>query len=171
MKTGLKTLCAAIATIVAVTPSVAQIQGGVQKAAPADAAPTTSSLAPFWVGQVKVLKGRASVVRENLRQELIVGAYLKQGDVVHTESTGSVGITFNDNTTLSAGPNSHIAINRFSFDTTTHQGQFEANVVRGTVAVQPGYIARNSPEAMRVNTPASELRGHAAAYVVGVRGE
>lgn len=171
MKRRLKALCAAVILAVTVTPSLAQIQGGVQKAAPGEAQPVSSSLAPTWVGQVKVLKGRASVVRDNVRQEALVGTYLKQGDVVNTEATGSVGITFNDNTTLSAGPNSHVVIHRFSFDTTTYQGHFEANVVRGTVAVQPGQIARNTPDAMRINTPASELRGHAAAYVVGVRGD
>lgn len=171
MKKKLSTLCAAFALAIAVTPATAQIMGGVQKAAAAEEKPVSSSLAPVWVGQVKVLKGRASVVRDNVRQEAIVGTYLKQGDVLNTESTGAVGITFNDNTTLSAGPNSHVVINRFSFDTTTYQGSFEANVVRGTVAVQPGHIARNSPDAMRIHTPASELRGRAAAYAVSVRGD
>lgn len=171
MRKRLTAFGAAVALAAVVTPCSAQIMGGVQKAAPGDEKPVSSSLAPYWVGQVKVLRGRASVVRDGIRQEALVGTTLKQGDVLNTEASGSVGITFNDNTTLSAGPNSHVVIQRFSFDTTTYQGNFEANVVRGTVAVQPGHIARNAPNAMRINTPASELRGHAAAYVVGVSGD
>jgi hypothetical protein len=157
--------------VAGIASSPAQVTGGVQKAAPGEEKPVSASLSPFWVGQIKVLNGRASVVREGVRQEATIGTYLKQGDVVNTESTGSVGIVFNDNTALSAGPNSHVVIHRFSFDTTTYQGNFEANVVRGTVAVRPGQIARSAPESMRINTPASELRGHAAGYVVGVRGD
>lgn len=163
--------CLAALLLCLLTPASAQIMGGVPKAAPGEEKPVSSSLAPVWVAQIKVLNGRASVVRDGVRQEANIGTYLKQGDVVNTEATGSVGLIFNDNTALSAGPNSHVVISRFSFDTTTYQGQFEANVVRGTVAVRPGQIARHSPDAMRINTPAAELRGQAAAYVVGVKGD
>ena len=153
------------------SPASAQVTGGISRAQPAAEKAEPSSQSPAWVAQVKVLHGRASIVRDGVRQEAMVGAYLKQGDVLSTEVNSSVGLLFNDNTALSAGPNSHVAIHRFSFDTTTYQGHFEANVVRGTVAVRPGQIARNSPDSMRVNTPASQLRGHAASYVVGVRGD
>jgi len=47
----------------------------------------------------------------------------------------AVGIVFNDNSTLAVGPGTQIVIQRFAFDTTTHQGYFETRVQRGTVAV------------------------------------
>ena len=71
------------------------------------------------------------------------------------------GITFLDNSLLSAGPNSVLAIDRFAFDSTTHQGAFESSLKQGTLAVVSGKLAKQSPEAMKVKTPAA---------VLGVRG-
>lgn len=148
----------------------AQVMGGVVVDPGREPAPISPSLL-LWVGQVKVLHDRATVARDG--QELMVrpGMQLRQHDVVTTDAAGSVGIVFNDNSTLAIGPNSQITIQRFAFDTTTHQGYFDTHVRRGTVAVQPGHIARRAPEAMRVITPASELRSRAAQYLVSVKGE
>ena len=71
------------------------------------------------------------------------------------------GITFLDNSLLSAGPNSVLAIDRFAFDSTTHQGAFESSLKRGTLSVVSGKLAKQSAEAMKVKTPAA---------VLGVRG-
>jgi hypothetical protein len=80
---------------------------------------------------------------------------------VVTGADGSVGISFLDNSLLSAGPNSVLAIDRFAFDSTTHQGAFETSLKTGTLAVVSGKLAKQSPEAMKVKTPAA---------VLGVRG-
>ena len=45
--------------------------------------------------------------------------------------------------------------------TTTHQGSFESSLRKGTLAVVSGKLAKQSPEAMKVRTPAA---------VLGVRG-
>ena len=54
-----------------------------------------------------------------------------------------------------------LAIDRFAFDSTTHQGSFESSLRKGTLAVVSGKLAKQSPEAMKVRTPAA---------VLGVRG-
>ena len=90
-----------------------------------------------------------------------MGAAVQAGDVVSTGPDGSVGITFLDNSLLSAGPNSVLAVDRFAFDSTTHQGSFESSLRTGTLAVVSGKLAKQSPEAMKVRTPAA---------VLGVRG-
>lgn len=148
----------------------AQISGGIEKAAGGEEKPVSSSLG-MWVAQVKAMKGQAAVERDGKRMPVAVGMRLKQSDVLTTTTGGAVGVTFNDNSTLSIGSNTQIVIQRFAFDTTTHLGFFDTRVQRGTVAVQPGQIARQSPDAMRVITRTAELRGHAAAYVVNVSGE
>ena len=66
-----------------------------------------------------------------------------------------------DNSLLSAGPNSVLAIDRFAFDSTTYQGGFESTLRKGTLAVVSGKLAKQSPDAMKVKTPAA---------VLGVRG-
>lgn len=112
-------------------------------------------------GHVKVAKGAVQIERAGQKAPAIVGAAVQAGDVVTTGADGSVGITFLDNSLLSAGPNSVLAIDRFAFDSTTHQGAFESSLRKGTLAVVSGKLAKQSPEAMKVKTPAA---------VLGVRG-
>jgi len=121
---------------------------------------------PVWVtaeeaGHVKVAKGAVQIERTGEKLPAMVGAPVQPGDVVTTGPDGSVGITFLDNSLLSAGPNSVLSIDRFAFDSTTHQGSFESSLKQGTLAVVSGKLAKQSPEAMRVRTPAA---------VLGVRG-
>jgi hypothetical protein len=148
----------------------AQVSGGVERAAPGDAVPVASSLAA-WVAQIKTVRDLAWVERDGRRLAAGVGMRLRESDLLVTSPAGAVGITFNDNSTLAIGPDTRIVIQRFAFNTTTYQGVFETRITRGTVAVQPGQIARQSPDSMRVFTPAAELRGHAAGYVVSVSGD
>ena len=112
-------------------------------------------------GHVKVAKGSVQIERGGQKIPATLGAMVQAGDVVVTGADGSVGITFLDNSLLSAGPNSVLAIDRFAFDSTTHQGSFESSLQKGTLAVVSGKLAKQSPDAMKVKTPAA---------VLGVRG-
>jgi hypothetical protein len=113
------------------------------------------------IAQIKTSKG--TVVIERGSQSLVgnSGMRLQQSDVVRTGSDGSVGITFTDNTLMSVGPNSAIALDRYAFNSTTHEGRLEASLRRGTLSVVSGKIAKQSPDAMTVKTPAT---------ILGVRG-
>jgi hypothetical protein len=113
------------------------------------------------VGVVKISKGAANLERAGQRLPVPVGTKVREGDVVITGVDGSVGITFGDNSLLSIGPDSRLAIDRFTFDSTTHKGAFETSLNRGTLAAVSGKIAKQSPDAMKVRTPAA---------VLGVRG-
>ena len=112
-------------------------------------------------GQIKVSKGSAQIERSGQKLPASVGHVVQQGDVVITGSDGSVGITFRDNSLVSIGPDSVLAIDRFVFDSTTHQGAFDSSLKQGTLAVVSGKLAKQSPEAMKVKTPAA---------ILGVRG-
>ena len=113
------------------------------------------------VARIKVVKGTVSVDRAGSPVPATVGLPLQEGDVVRTGKDGAVGITFKDDSLLSAGPGSTLAIDRFKFNPTTHAGSFETTLRSGTLAVASGKIARQSPDAMRVRTPST---------VLGVRG-
>jgi len=112
-------------------------------------------------GQIKVSKGSAQIERAGKTLPATVGQVVQQGDVVVTGADGSVGITFRDNSLVSIGPDSALAIDRFVFDSTTHQGNFDASLKQGTLAVISGKLAKQSPDAMKVRTPAA---------ILGVRG-
>ena len=109
------------------------------------------------VGTVKTSRGAARIERGGQRLPAPVGAKVRQGDTIVTGADGSVGITFSDNSLLSIGPDSRLAIDRFAFDPTTHKGAFEASLGTGTLAGISGKIAKQSPDAMKVKTPAALL--------------
>ena len=93
---------------------------------------------------------------------------LKQADVIRTGIDGSVGITFVDNTMMSAGPNSSLTLDKFSFNSTTHEGRLDASIRSGTLSVISGKIAKQSPEAMTVRTPSAILGARGTEFFVQV---
>ncbi|MGH8705475.1 MAG: FecR family protein [Burkholderiales bacterium] len=120
------------------------------------------------VGQIKVAKGAVHVERDGQRLPAAVGMAVRQSDTLVTGADGSVGITFSDNSLLSAGPNSVLAIDRYAFDSTSHAGQFDASLKKGSLAVVSGKMVKQSPEAMRIRTPASIMGVRGTEFVVRV---
>lgn len=119
-------------------------------------------------GRVKVAKGEVYIERAGKRLPAAVGTPVQAQDVVMTGADGSVGITFHDNSLLSAGPNSELVIDKFVFDSTTHKGEFDTSLRKGTLAVVSGKIVKQSPEAMRVRTPAAIMGVRGTEFVVKV---
>jgi hypothetical protein len=119
-------------------------------------------------GRVKVSKGEVQIERDGKRLPAPVGAAIHARDTVKTGPDGSVGITFQDNSLLSAGPNSELVIERFVFDSTTHKGEFDTALKKGTLAVVSGKIVKQSPEALRVKTPAAIMGVRGTEFVVKV---
>jgi len=118
------------------------------------------------VGQIKVSKGTVHIERAGQRLPAPVGAGIREADVVVTGPDGSVGMTFLDASLLSVGPNTALAIDRFAFDSTSHQGTFETSLSRGTLSAVSGKIAKQSPDAMRVRTPVAILGVRGTEFVV-----
>jgi len=119
-------------------------------------------------GRIKVSKGDVQIERNGKLMAAPVGAVIDVADTVKTGADGSVGITFHDNSLLSAGPNSELVIERFVFDGTTHQGEFDTRLKKGTLAVVSGKIVKQSPEAMRIKTPAAIMGVRGTEFIVKV---
>jgi hypothetical protein len=117
------------------------------------------------VGRVKTVRGTVYVEREGRRELALVGTGVRQADVVVTGPDGAVGVTLADDTLLSAGPNSVLAIERFVYEA-NQPGSLEAALSKGTLAVVSGRIAKQSPDAMRVKTPAAILGVRGTEFVV-----
>ena len=128
-----------------------------------------SPVAAVDIGQVKVVKGTVTVERSGQEEPAEAGTRLQTSDVVRTGSDGSVGITMTDNSLLSAGPNSVLALDRYDFDSTTNQGRFDASLRRGTLAVVSGRLAKQSPDAMTLHTPTAVLGVRGTEFVVSVQ--
>lgn len=140
---------------------------GSRKAAVRGIAALLAALAPLAaaaaddIGRIKVVRGQVAIVRDGAALPAAVGTRLQIADVVTTGADGSVGITMNDDSLLSAGPNSRVALERFSHDPATNQGRFGVALDRGSLAVISGRIAKQAPDAMTVRTPSA---------ILGVRG-
>ena len=112
-------------------------------------------------GTIKTSKGEVSIERAGARIPGTVGTAVQVADKVRTGTDGAVGLTLRDNTLLSAGPNSLLTLDKFSFDSTTNTGTLSVGVRKGTLAVATGKIARQTPESIDFRTATS---------VIGVRG-
>ena len=120
------------------------------------------------VGEIKTVKGSAHVERDGKKLPAAAGMQLRQADTIVTGADGAVGITFLDNSLFSAGPNSVLVINKYRFDTTTHAGEFDASLNKGSLAVVSGKMVKQSPESMRIRTPSSIMGVRGTEFVVKV---
>jgi len=83
------------------------------------------------IGQIKVSKGQVAIERNGQSHPGTVGMRLQTSDIVKTGADGSIGIGMSDNSLLSLGPNSVLSLDRYEFDSTTHQGAFDASLRTG----------------------------------------
>jgi hypothetical protein len=120
------------------------------------------------VGLVKVSKGSVQIERGGAKLPASVGMGLQTSDVIVTGADGSAGLTFTDNSLVSVGPNSVFAIDKYSFDTTTHVGEFQGNLKQGRLAAVSGKMVKQSPESMKIRTPSSIMGVRGTEFVVQV---
>ncbi|MEO8543286.1 MAG: FecR domain-containing protein [Betaproteobacteria bacterium] len=117
-------------------------------------------------GVVKISKGEVVVERDAQKLQAVVGTRIFASDRVITGADGAVGITLQDSTLLSAGPNSTVDLNKFAFDSTTHAGAIDATVKRGTLSVISGKIAKATPEAVRFSAPGMTLGVRGTSFLI-----
>ena len=120
------------------------------------------------IGQVKTVKGQVTIERAGRSLPVAVGMRVAASDVVKTGDDGAVGITMSDDSLLSAGPHSVLALDRYDFNDVTSEGRFDASLRQGTLAVVSGRIARQSKDAMKVHTPSAILGVRGTEFVVSV---
>ena len=120
------------------------------------------------IGQIKVARGDVQVQRGASKEAAKVGMGIQASDVVLTGADGSAGLTFTDNSLVSVGPNSVFAIDRYTFDSTTHAGEFEGNLRKGKLAAVSGKMVKQSPESMKIRTPSAVMGVRGTEFVVQV---
>lgn len=132
-----------------------------------------NALADDAAGVVKTLKGTVQIERPAGNAGAVVGSEVYGSDRIVTGPQSSVGITLRDSTQLSAGANTILDLNKFAFNTTTHDGVLDATVKRGSLAVISGKLAHANPDAVRFSTPTTTLgvRGTEFIIEVGDKGE
>lgn len=120
------------------------------------------------IALVEKASGKVVVLRDGRPLQLRIGDPLYQKDVVETGPDGSVGITFNDATVFSTGPNSQLALDQFQFDPGTAHGAMLAELRKGTLSVVSGEIPHVSPGALKIKTPKAVLGVRGTTFAVRV---
>ena len=118
------------------------------------AAPT-SQQTPDPVGSVATLQGAASVTRNNATSALALRDPVYKSDVLQTNVDGTLGITFDDETTFTLKPNTRLAVDEFVYQEGATDNAAIFNVVRGTAAFVAAEVAHTGN--MKINTPTSSL--------------
>jgi len=108
------------------------------------------------VGQVATLQGIATVTRGNATpSKLKVSDGIYKQDVLQTGANSSLGVTFDDETTLSLTANAGIVVNEFVYEEGGKGNTAAFKIARGTVAFVASLVAKNGD--MTISTPTATL--------------
>jgi hypothetical protein len=118
-------------------------------------APASQQQTPDPVGSVATLQGTASVTRNNATSALALQDPVYKDDVLQTNVDGTLGITFDDETTFTLKPNTRLAVDEFVYQEGGTDNAALFNVVRGTAAFVAAEVAHTGN--MRIDTPSSTL--------------
>jgi len=123
---------------------------------------------PAAIGQIKTVSGTAAIQRNGAEIPAKIGDSVFEADVIDTGADGSIGITFIDNTVMSAGPDSEVALAQYRFDSGNFTGAMLTDIRKGTLTMVSGDIARSSPGAMQVKTPSAMLGVRGTRFAIAV---
>jgi FecR protein len=119
------------------------------------------------VGQVAALQGIATVMRGNAApSRLKVSDGICKKDALQTGANSSLGVTFDDETTLSLTANAGIVVNDFVYEEGGKGNSAAFNIARGTVAFVASLVAKNGD--MTISTPTATLGIRGTTGVVDV---
>ena len=121
----------------------------------------TSAAAQAFVGVVKSVEGGAIIKRNGETITVVTGLEIKQEDIVKTNRRGYVGLVFSDDTRISMGPNTEIAVDEYLFEPLEKKLSFVLRLIRGTVSFLSGQMTKLSPESVQLVMPVA---------TIGVRG-
>lgn len=125
------------------------------------AAAPLSAQSPDAAGRVKAAVGAASIVRNGQAGPATVGEVVYASDVLRTGPDGQLAVMLKDESRLSIGPDSELALATFAYAPAESRLALVLRLTRGALAFVSGRIAKLMPEAVRLETPTS---------VIGVRG-
>ena len=121
------------------------------------------------LGQVATLQGSAMVTRgKAAAAALKVSDAIYKKDVLQTGANGSLGVTFDDETTLSLSANARIVVDEFVYETGAKGNKAVFNIARGTVAFVASLVAKSGD--MTITTPTSTLGIRGTTGVIDVPG-
>ncbi len=142
----------------------------VSLAAAALIVPSIAISSQLPIGKVKTAKGEVLVVHDGQESPMAVGDKFYQNDIIKTGKESSVGVILEDNTVLSLGSQSEIAIDEYVFSPEKGKLSMIASMIKGTASYLSGIIGRQSPESVKINTPDATIGIRGTKFLVKVDG-
>jgi hypothetical protein len=128
---------------------------------------STNQDANDQVGQVATVQGIATVTRGNAAASTLKASdAIYKNDVLQTSANAALGVTFDDETTLSLTANARIVVNEFVYQESSKGNTAVFNIARGTVAFVAGLAAKSGE--MTISTPTANLGIRGTTGVVDV---
>ena len=116
-------------------------------------APASAQQPAETIGHIQKVEGIASIERGGTTLPGAVGAVLYRGDRVRTGKPGAMGIVLTDDTAVSLGSGSELAVNDYAFDPKEGKLALSIRMIKGTFAYITGQIVKLAPDSARVQTP------------------
>lgn len=120
------------------------------------------------IGYVMKVQGEAFVTVDGKMQPATIGMPLQIGSSLKTGADGSMGVTLEDDTVMSFGPNSELTVDAFLFAPAQGELKLSATISRGTLNFISGVIAKLKPEAVEINTPTGTIGVRGTHFLVKV---
>lgn len=119
------------------------------------------------IGHVKTLSGSATVTApgDGAARPAALDMALHERDRIDTGRDGQVGITFEDNTRVTLGPNSRLDLAHFVFKPAAMEYGFVLRLTYGTLQYLSGLTAKLAPDAMSIETPGSTIAVRGTRFV------
>lgn len=131
--------------------------------------PPRAAAADETIGSIKNVSGpSAVVVRDGQRLPALPGFKLHAGDTLETAPDGTLGVILRDDSLVSLGPSSRLAIDAFVFVPAERKLGLTARLLRGTMAYVSGLIGRLAPESTTFVTPVATIGVRGTRFAVKV---
>jgi hypothetical protein len=109
------------------------------------------------IGIMKSLSGEVMIARGSSIIKAEPNLKLLKGDVVQTGAKSKAGMILEDDTVISIGPDSRIALEDFVFQPNEKKLSFIARVLQGTASYISGQIAKLAPDRVHLETPQATI--------------
>ncbi len=120
------------------------------------------------IGFVKTVSGDATVIDAGKPVQARVGTPIKMGNTLKTGPRGTLGVTFKDNTVMSFGPDTELAVDEYLYEPGKDNLKFGTRMSRGSLQVVSGVIAKLKPNAATMKTPTGTIGIRGTRFLVKI---
>lgn len=120
------------------------------------------------IGSVKSAQGTAEIIRGSETIKAAPGLRLKQGDILRTGDSSSLGVVLRDDSLVSLGADSRLELDEFTFAPAQDKMSFVSRLSSGAAVFVSGTIGKLAPERVKVNTPSASIGIRGTKFAVKV---